>query len=169
MITPDESVRDLNGQPYFIDWQTAMRGPFYIDLPHHHCTLTQAEQYRQALASQGYVISRQDFAERYRVAARYADRPLAATPIAILISRSACFGINHRLKVAVRKAWQRRGIARSLMIHALNALQARGMAQVRLFTDADDGQGARSLYERVGFCEVKQHIFYRKPFVSETL
>jgi hypothetical protein len=34
------------GQPYFIDWQTAMRGPFYIDLPHHHSTLTQAEHYR---------------------------------------------------------------------------------------------------------------------------
>lgn len=27
-------------RPYFIDWQTAMHGPFYIDLPHHHCTLT---------------------------------------------------------------------------------------------------------------------------------
>ena len=65
------NVLVCNGQPYFIDWQTAMRGPFYIDLPHHHCTLTQAEHYRQALASQGHVISRQDFAERYRVAARY--------------------------------------------------------------------------------------------------
>jgi ribosomal protein S18 acetylase RimI-like enzyme len=53
------------------------------------------------------------------------------------------------------------------MIEALNALHTRGMAQVRLFTDADDGQGARSLYERVGFREVKQHIFYRKPFTLE--
>jgi aminoglycoside phosphotransferase (APT) family kinase protein len=60
-----------DGKPYFIDWQTAMRGPFYIDLPHHHCTLAQAEHYRQALAALGMAISRQDFAERYRVAARY--------------------------------------------------------------------------------------------------
>jgi aminoglycoside phosphotransferase (APT) family kinase protein len=60
-----------DGKPYFIDWQTAMLGPFYIDLPHHHCTLAQAEHYRQALAAYGYVISRQDFAERYRLAARY--------------------------------------------------------------------------------------------------
>ena len=59
------------GHPYFIDWQAAIRGPFYIDLPHHHCTLTQAEHYRQALAAHGYAIARQDFAERYRVAARY--------------------------------------------------------------------------------------------------
>jgi hypothetical protein len=48
-----------------------MRGPFSIDLPHHHCTLTQAEHYRQALAAHGHTIARQDFAERYRVAARY--------------------------------------------------------------------------------------------------
>src|SRR6266511_2003746 len=78
-------------------------------------------------------------------------------------------GVGTIPEVAVRKAWQRRGIAQGLMIHALNVLHARGMAQVRLFTDADDGQGARSLYERVGFREVKQHIFYRKPFTSDTL
>lgn len=60
-----------NRKPYFIDWQTAMYGPFYIDLPHHHCTLSQAEHYRQALAAHGHTISRHDFAERYRVAARY--------------------------------------------------------------------------------------------------
>jgi mycothiol synthase len=78
-------------------------------------------------------------------------------------------GVGMIPEVAVRKAWQRRGIARSLMIQALNTLQARGMAQVRLFTDADDGQGARSLYERVGFREVKQHMFYRKAFSFEIL
>ncbi|MDQ2996567.1 MAG: phosphotransferase [Chloroflexota bacterium] len=65
------NVLVFDGKPYFIDWQTAMRGPFYIDLPHHHCTLAQAEHYRQALAAHGQVISRQDFAERYRLAARY--------------------------------------------------------------------------------------------------
>jgi hypothetical protein len=65
------NVLVYDGQPYFIDWQTAMRGPFYIDLPHHHCTVTQAEHYRQALGAHGHTISRRDFAERYRVAARY--------------------------------------------------------------------------------------------------
>ncbi len=75
-------------------------------------------------------------------------------------------GIGTIPEVAVRKAWQRRGIARSLMAYALNALYDRGITQVRLFTDADNGQGARSLYEQFGFREVKQHIFYRKPFDS---
>lgn len=65
------NVLVVDDQPYFIDWQSAMRGPFYIDLPHHHCTLAQAEYYRQALAAQGHSISSTDFAERYRVAARY--------------------------------------------------------------------------------------------------
>ncbi len=69
-LNPSNVLVD-EGHPYFIDWQTAMRGPFYIDLPHHHCTLAQAEHYRQALAGHGHIIARQDFAERYRVAARY--------------------------------------------------------------------------------------------------
>jgi len=72
-------------------------------------------------------------------------------------------GVGTIPEVAVRKAWQRRGIARCLMMSALQALQDRGLTQARLFTDAADGQGARSLYEGLGFREVKQHIFYRKP------
>ncbi len=66
-------------------------------------------------------------------------------------------------QVATRKAWQGRGIARILLMRSLNALCERGIQQVRLFTDADNGQGARGLYESLGFREVKQHIFYRKP------
>ena len=60
-----------NGTPYFIDWQSAMRGPFYLDLPHHHCTLAQAEHYRHARAAHGRPIAAPEFARRYRVAARY--------------------------------------------------------------------------------------------------
>lgn len=59
------------GKPYFIDWQVPMVGPFYMDVPHHHCTLAQAEHYRRALLARGHVISHADFAERYRIAARY--------------------------------------------------------------------------------------------------
>ena len=59
------------GTPYFIDWQTAMWGPLYLDLPHHHCTLAQAELYRRALAAHGYAIPPDVFAAHYRVAARY--------------------------------------------------------------------------------------------------
>jgi len=59
------------GRPYFIDWQTTMWGPFYLDLPHHHCTLAQAELYRRALSARGYAIPQDAFAARYGVAARY--------------------------------------------------------------------------------------------------
>jgi aminoglycoside phosphotransferase (APT) family kinase protein len=69
-LNPSNVLVD-RGIPYIIDWQTAMWGPFYIDLPHHHCTLRQAEHYRQALAARGYPIAPGDFAKRYRVAARY--------------------------------------------------------------------------------------------------
>jgi mycothiol synthase len=73
-------------------------------------------------------------------------------------------GVGMIAEVAVRQQWQRRGIARSRLSHALNALAQQGMRQVRLFTNADNEQGARTLYEQLGFREVKQHIFYRKPF-----
>ncbi|MCU0491412.1 MAG: GNAT family N-acetyltransferase [Chloroflexaceae bacterium] len=72
-------------------------------------------------------------------------------------------GVGVIEEVAVRKAWQRQGIARGLLVRALNTLHTRGVTQVRLFTDAANEQGARGLYERFGFREVKQHIFYRKP------
>ncbi len=72
-------------------------------------------------------------------------------------------GVGMIPQVAVRKAWQRRGIGRALMTASLNALHDRGLTQVRIITNAADEQGARSLYESLGFREVKQHIFYRKP------
>jgi ribosomal protein S18 acetylase RimI-like enzyme len=65
-------------------------------------------------------------------------------------------------QVEVRRAWQRRGVARSLLHRALMHLRERSLSEARLYTDAANGQGARSLYESVGFREVKQHIFYRK-------
>ena len=65
------NVLVCQGKPYYIDWMTAHYGPFYVDLPHHHCTLEQAEHYRVALRRYGVNISRVDFADRYRVAAKY--------------------------------------------------------------------------------------------------
>jgi mycothiol synthase len=73
-------------------------------------------------------------------------------------------GVGIISEVAVHQRWQRRGIARSLMLYALNALHEHDVRQVRLFTNADEQQGARKLYESVGFRELKQHVFYRKPF-----
>jgi ribosomal protein S18 acetylase RimI-like enzyme len=70
--------------------------------------------------------------------------------------------VGHIAEVEVRRDWQRRGIARTLMQRAFNRLRDRGIEHMRLYTDAANGQGARGLYEALGFREVKQHIFYRK-------
>jgi hypothetical protein len=59
-----------HGQPYYIDWQVAHYGPLYLDLPHHFCTRAQAEHYRRALAALGLEIPRDQFAVRFRAAAR---------------------------------------------------------------------------------------------------
>jgi thiamine kinase-like enzyme len=59
-----------NGRPYYIDWQVAHYGPLYLDLPHHFCTLRQAEHYCQALAERGVEIQTGDFVAGYRIAAR---------------------------------------------------------------------------------------------------
>lgn len=66
-------------------------------------------------------------------------------------------------ELAVREGWRRRGLARALMVLGLGELRDRGVARVRLFTNASDEQGARSLYESLGFRELKRHTFYRKP------
>ena len=57
-------------KPFYIDWQVARCSSLYLDLPHHFCTVQQAEHYRQSLAAQGHKINRDRFVERYRVAAR---------------------------------------------------------------------------------------------------
>lgn len=58
------------GQPYYIDWQVAHRGPLYLDLPHHFCTLEQAELYRRAMSALGTRIPAPAFEEQYQAAAR---------------------------------------------------------------------------------------------------
>jgi thiamine kinase-like enzyme len=57
--------------PFFIDWATAHRGPFYLDLPRHFFPLERAEIYRQERERLGDHFSHADFCERYRIAARY--------------------------------------------------------------------------------------------------
>ncbi|HEX6122823.1 MAG TPA: GNAT family N-acetyltransferase, partial [Ktedonobacterales bacterium] len=65
--------------------------------------------------------------------------------------------------VATRKAWQRQGIAGALLADVLRAFAARGLRAARLYTDAEDGQGAKTLYERAGFRTTTEHLLYRKP------
>lgn len=67
------------------------------------------------------------------------------------------------LDVAVRKAWQRRGIARALLTRCISRLYTRGIRHARLYVDAENDQ-ARRLYKCVGFKVVKEHLHYQKQF-----
>ncbi|MHB8600581.1 MAG: phosphotransferase [Ktedonobacteraceae bacterium] len=69
--------------PYFIDWEIPRYGPLYLDIPHLFPTLERAEYYQRALSEAGTEIALGDFAERYRIAARFVGlrylwRPLKA-------------------------------------------------------------------------------------------
>ncbi len=66
-------------------------------------------------------------------------------------------------EVSVAPRWRRRGIARSLMIHALSVLRARGFERIRLSTVAEFPTQARDLYTGVGFRVLKEFPRYRKP------
>jgi len=84
-------------------------------------------------------------------------------PIAIVLGE-VNNGIGKISEVSTSRAWKRKGIAHALLLETLHAFQMKGITRIRIFTDAENKQGARTLYERVGFREVKQHVFRRKTF-----
>ncbi|GLV54364.1 hypothetical protein KDH_12120 [Dictyobacter sp. S3.2.2.5] len=65
------NVMIYENTPYFIDWELPRYGSFYLDLPHLFPTLEQAEYYRQALGETEIRITPEEFAVRYRIAARF--------------------------------------------------------------------------------------------------
>lgn len=65
------------------------------------------------------------------------------------------------LDVAVRHAWQRRGLATALLNACLDGLREYGIGQARLYSAAGNA-GLRQLYESLGFHAVKEHIRYQK-------
>jgi mycothiol synthase len=67
--------------------------------------------------------------------------------------------------ISVRSPWRRRGLARALIARSFRLLKDLGMAEAALGVDADNPNGALSLYKSMGFREVKRHVTYRKPLV----
>ncbi|GGJ22176.1 aminoglycoside phosphotransferase family protein [Deinococcus roseus] len=64
LITPEKQV-------YFLDWQEARYGSFYMDLPPHMPTFESTASYRRALLREGVSVSIPEFREKYRVACHY--------------------------------------------------------------------------------------------------
>jgi mycothiol synthase len=64
--------------------------------------------------------------------------------------------------VGVRRAWRRRGIARSLVAESLRVLRDAGMTTAGLGVDAENANGALGVYESVGFAVARTERVYRK-------
>ncbi len=69
-------------------------------------------------------------------------------------------GVGEISELSVRQQWRGQGLGRALVIHALHALRERGLANVRIFTDAES---TRRLYASVGFRVLTEYIRYQKP------
>lgn len=65
--------------------------------------------------------------------------------------------------ISVDPRWRRRGLARALVVHALQAQKQAGMLESALGVDGQSEFGTTHLYEDCGFAIVKRNILYRKP------
>ncbi len=72
-------------------------------------------------------------------------------------------GLVELEEVSVRAPHRRKGVARALIVHALQAQREQGMTQARLRTLAENPQQAWRVYESVGFRVLKRFPRYRKP------
>ncbi|MBN2005618.1 MAG: GNAT family N-acetyltransferase [Anaerolineae bacterium] len=64
--------------------------------------------------------------------------------------------------ICVRRPWRRLGLARALIARSLRLLKDEGMAEACLGVDAQNPNGARHLYESMGFQTTKEYTTYRK-------
>jgi mycothiol synthase len=64
--------------------------------------------------------------------------------------------------IFVRRPWRRRGVARALLTQSVAMFQEMGMEETCLGVDTQNPNGAKSLYESVGYREIKRHMTYRK-------
>jgi len=70
--------------------------------------------------------------------------------------------------MGVRRSWRGRGIASSLLLHALQAFSAAGLEMAELTVDADSLTGAVSVYKNLGFYEARRHATYAKELSLKT-
>ncbi len=67
-------------------------------------------------------------------------------------------------RIAVRRPWRRRGLARALIASALVGLREAGMADAMLGVDTENLTGALGLYESMGFAVSDRQTHYRKAW-----
>jgi ribosomal protein S18 acetylase RimI-like enzyme len=64
--------------------------------------------------------------------------------------------------ISVRRPWRRRGLAKSLLVQSMADLKHLGMTEANLGVDTENPNGARGLYEGLGFRPVRRFTNYRK-------
>jgi mycothiol synthase len=67
------------------------------------------------------------------------------------------------LEVSTVEKYRRKGLAQALLVKNISLLKERGVKVIRLHTSGEDVAGARTLYEKIGFRHIKDHVRYRKP------
>ena len=67
-------------------------------------------------------------------------------------------------RIAVRRMWRRRGLARALITSALVGLRDAGMDEAMLGVDTENLTGALGLYESMGFAVSDRQSHYRKAW-----
>lgn len=149
---PDGFVlKPATPQDYRAIWQ-ANEAAFADEWGHRHIT---EEDYIKFL---GNILANPGFDPALWQVAWYGDEVAG-----VALSEIRAQGVGEISELSVRQAWRGRGLARVLLVNAIRALQAREVRHIRIFTDADDAFGARSLYERVGFRLLTEYIRYQKP------
>ena len=74
--------------------------------------------------------------------------------------------VGYVQSLGVRPAWRGRGIARSLLLHAMGEFYRRGRRRAALDADAHSLTGATRLYESVGMAETYRNATYLKKLRS---
>jgi mycothiol synthase len=64
--------------------------------------------------------------------------------------------------ISVRRPWRRRGLARALLARSLRMHRDLGMTETCLGVDAENPNGARQLYESMGYQIARTFTIYRK-------
>lgn len=64
--------------------------------------------------------------------------------------------------LATRRGFRRMGLGRAMLLAGMHQLKAAGIETVKLAVDADNPNGARQLYESVGFRKLHTSIAYSK-------
>jgi len=85
------------------------------------------------------------------------DRPVVG---AILVYDVG--GTGYVSSVGVRVPWRGRGVGQALLAEAFAALRDRGQMRVVVEVDAEEADGARRLYERVGMRVSEEHDWFAR-------